>query len=436
MHFTEWVILILKNSRTNCTASTHTADDGTDTRVRPAVRGGLFSHLFAARVWHCCRFEFGENAITGGFPLSTLRPQVPSPTSHLPPPMTVVPRAAFKLAALHPLTHLFLFFAYATGYVRDEARFARYGSLEIKTESVEDLLQKCEAEIHELYDDVQRFQADFVDMSEGFKRRIKLLHMKLKRLRAGYVNVAKRRVADAKAMLRSKPPQLGGIPAVQDALQRCEGCVSAMSTILEMTTIDLLSEDSFNNQMRAIIMRLDSKQHDLDAADRDLSVAVDKAMDAIGGLVEKVAAARQSQAAAAEAVAQVAALAEPSKQSSFDPESPWVERWDGQGNTYYENIKTGLTQWERPPGFGAVPPSGASQDTNSTTQAQPHKPTHKQTDSLDVLCSGEQLREDDSIASILQEAQRYAHVGQGAMSKVKPVDDLVLGDNSVVKVRT
>ena len=127
--------------------------------------------------------------------------------------------------------------------MRDESRFQRYGALEVKVEQVDGLLSTCEADVGELVSDAAAFHASVVEMVEGFSRRIKSLHTKMKRFRAGFLNVAKRRVTAAKATLRERPPQLGAMPEIQDALQRCEMCVVSMTTLLEQSKVVTVNRD-------------------------------------------------------------------------------------------------------------------------------------------------------------------------------------------------
>ena len=54
---------------------------------------------------------------------------------------------------------------------------------------------------------------------------------------------------------------------------------------------------------------------------------------------------------------------------------------------------------------------------------------------MQVLSAGQELREDDELAQVLAEAQKAAHFGAGAMQQTIEVDNLVLGDDTVVKVR-
>ena len=68
-------------------------------------------------------------------------------------------------------------------YLRDEKRFERFGKLELSEESVENILCQCEELGQNLTDQVHRLRHTFVDMSEGFTRRLNTLHTKLKRLK-------------------------------------------------------------------------------------------------------------------------------------------------------------------------------------------------------------------------------------------------------------
>ena len=66
--------------------------------------------------------------------------------------------------------------------------------------------------------------------------------MKLKRLRTGFLNAAKKRLASAKADLRMKPPQLGALSDVQEAIEKCEACVVTMATLLDKSHVRVCSD--------------------------------------------------------------------------------------------------------------------------------------------------------------------------------------------------
>jgi hypothetical protein len=128
--------------------------------------------------------------------------------------------------------------------------------------------------------------------------------------------------------------------------------------------------------------------------------------------------------------------------------SKWATRHDMDGNLYYENLQTGETQWEVPPELSLTP--GVEVEPPEQHNQQQHEGwTHNisgigsggtvsgsgaDEEALRVIEEGRELRQDDSIASILADAQRYAHFGASAMGQVLEVDNLVLTDNTVVKV--
>ena len=210
--------------------------------------------------------------------------------------------------------------------------------------------------------------------------------------------------------------------------------------------VDLLSEEAFNFQMRGLIQSLDEEQSKLDVAELDLTIAVNRGMEVLGKLTDDALATAPASPSSSFSTAARAIALKVEEKNIHETLCPWVERADGQGNTYYENTVSGLTQWERPPDFGerVKAPEIMSTRGSATSFANANRLVdigsnggsgQTSATSTSVLRAGKELRENDELAKVLIEAQRAAHMGAGAMTKTIDVDHLVLGDNTIVKVR-